>query len=81
VATRLSVGIGADVRWAAPDVQSGATVANTGGFLGSATASGSVGLAPGVRARARAMFPVMQRLEGDQRAGPAFVLGLGWNAS
>jgi Putative MetA-pathway of phenol degradation len=81
VLSRFSVGIGADVRWAAPDVQRGATVANTGGFLASATTSVSVGLAPGVRARFRAVVPLVERLDGDQRAGAAFVAGVSWTAN
>lgn len=81
VAARLSFGIGADVRWAAPDVLSGTTVANTGGFLASATSSLSVGLAPGVRVRLRAALPLLERLEGDQRVGAAFLAGVSWNPS
>ncbi|WP_242393281.1 transporter [Anaeromyxobacter oryzisoli] len=79
--TRLSIGVGADVRWAAQDLLSGATVSNTGGFIGSGTASMSVGLAPGLQARVRAVVPIFQRLEGDQRAGAAFFASVSWNPS
>ena len=76
---RVTGGVGADVRWGAPDVQSGHRVANTGGLLVSAAPSLSIGLADRVRVRVRAQLPVVQRLRGEQRADVSLVAGVSWD--
>jgi hypothetical protein len=75
---RMTGGLGADVRFGAPDARRGHRLANTGGLLVSATPSVAVGLGGRVRAQVRAQLPVLQRLRGDQRAGAGFVAGMSW---
>ena len=80
VGSRLSVGLGADVRVAAPDREHGAAVASTGGLVVSAAPSATFAVGHGTQLRVRGQVPVLERLRGDQRVGVGVVAGVLWAA-
>lgn len=78
VTHRIGLAVGLDGRNAGVDTQDGAAVENTGGLVLAVTPAVSLTLPAGVSLTARAQFPVVKDLKGEQDVGPTFNVGLAW---
>ena len=72
----LAVGLSVDGRAAGSDVDGGATVENTGGFVLAAVPAVYVNVFPGAWLLARAQLPFATSLNGTQTVGPVVTAGL-----